>query len=223
MFESISLALEMIEQAQQRGMKFGWVGFDSLYGSKRELVNAVEDMGLRFVGDVIKTTKVWLSKPSLDNPAEGTPGRGRPRERWRLGADNKAQSCSVESITKKSFDKQCQRVKYRQGSKGQLWCDVWVRKIWTWEAGPEDARQRLLIVRRDADGCFKYSLSNLPSGRPWSWYARVQAQRFWIEHAFHEAKSQLGMAQYQVRVWRGWHHHMTMTVSVKRTPSGREA
>ncbi|MCC5024405.1 MAG: hypothetical protein J6386_17155 [Candidatus Synoicihabitans palmerolidicus] len=27
---------------------------------------------------------------------------------------------------------------------------------------------------------------------------------------FHEAKSQLGMAQYQVRVWPGWHHHMAL-------------
>lgn len=31
-----------------------------------------------------------------------------------------------------------------------------------------------------------------------------------MEHAFHEAKSQLGLAQYQVRVWRGWHHHMSL-------------
>ena len=37
-----------------------------------------------------------------------------------------------------------------------------------------------------------------------------QNQRFWIEHSFHEAKSQTGMAQYQVRVWQGWHHHMAL-------------
>jgi hypothetical protein len=38
----------------------------------------------------------------------------------------------------------------------------------------------------------------------------VQGQRYWIEHAFHEAKSQTSMAQYQVRLWRGWHHHMAL-------------
>ncbi|MCC5022596.1 MAG: hypothetical protein J6386_07265 [Candidatus Synoicihabitans palmerolidicus] len=60
------------------------------------------------------------------------------------------------------------------------------------------------------DNSFKYSLSNLPAGRSWAHYAWAQAQRFWIEHAFHEAKSQLGMAQYQVRVWPSWHHHMAL-------------
>lgn len=30
------------------------------------------------------------------------------------------------------------------------------------------------------------------------------------EHAFHEAKNQLGMAQYQVRVWCGWHLHKSL-------------
>ena len=38
----------------------------------------------------------------------------------------------------------------------------------------------------------------------------MQAQRFWIERAFQDAKSELGMAQYEVRGWRGWHHHMTL-------------
>jgi SRSO17 transposase len=38
----------------------------------------------------------------------------------------------------------------------------------------------------------------------------MQTQRFWIERAFQDAKSELGMADYEVRGWRGWHHHQTM-------------
>lgn len=38
----------------------------------------------------------------------------------------------------------------------------------------------------------------------------MQAQRFYIERAFEDAKSELGMAQYEVRGWRGWHHHITL-------------
>jgi len=38
----------------------------------------------------------------------------------------------------------------------------------------------------------------------------MQAQRFWIERAFQDAKSELGMAQYEVRTWKGWHHHMAL-------------
>ena len=80
-----------------------------------------------------------------------------------------------------------------------------------WEgrwSGPP--RKRRLVVRQDEAGEFKYSLTNLPAKQSWKRLSYVQAQRFWIEHAFHEAKSQLGMAQYQVRVWKGWHHHMAL-------------
>ena len=38
----------------------------------------------------------------------------------------------------------------------------------------------------------------------------MQGQRHWIERAFEDAKSQLGMADYEVRKWRGWHHHMAL-------------
>jgi SRSO17 transposase len=204
------LALEMIASAKEAGLRFGWVGFDSLYGSKRELVNAVEDMGLRFVGDVGRTTKVWTGEPSLVDPASAPRGRGRRAVNFRLAEGNCAAYRSVEEIVAESFESSCRKVRYRKGAKGELWTRAWVREVWTWEPGPEGARKRLLIVRRDSDGSFKYSLSNLPAGKELERYAWAQAQRFWIEHAFHEAKSQLGMAQYQVRVWRGWHHHMAL-------------
>lgn len=38
----------------------------------------------------------------------------------------------------------------------------------------------------------------------------VQAQRFFIEHSFREAKSECGMADYQVRRWDAWHRHMEL-------------
>ena len=38
----------------------------------------------------------------------------------------------------------------------------------------------------------------------------MQAQRFWIERAFQDAKSELGMSQYEVRGSKGWRHHMAL-------------
>lgn len=38
----------------------------------------------------------------------------------------------------------------------------------------------------------------------------MQAQRFWIERAFQKAKSECGMADYQARKWKAWHHHMAL-------------
>ncbi|MGB7338068.1 MAG: IS701 family transposase, partial [Phototrophicaceae bacterium] len=31
-----------------------------------------------------------------------------------------------------------------------------------------------------------------------------------IEQLFEEAKAQLGLADYEVRTWHGWHRHMTL-------------
>ena len=36
--------------------------------------------------------------------------------------------------------------------------------------------------------------------------------RFFIEHAFREAKSELAMADYQVRRWDAWHRHMALVM-----------
>jgi SRSO17 transposase len=42
--------------------------------------------------------------------------------------------------------------------------------------------------------------------------AQMQAQRFWIERAFQDAKSHIGMAQYQARQWPSWHRHMALVM-----------
>ncbi|MDD2661377.1 MAG: hypothetical protein PHY54_17130 [Methylococcales bacterium] len=51
-----------------------------------------------------------------------------------------------------------------------------------------------IFVRREvgADGISHYCLSNAPLDTPWQELARAQAQRFFIEHSFREAKSECG-------------------------------
>jgi hypothetical protein len=54
-----------------------------------------------------------------------------------------------------------------------------------------------------------------------------QAQRFFIEPGFREAKSECGMADYQVRRWDAWHHHMALVMLgtlflVKQKIEGRQ-
>lgn len=69
-----------------------------------------------------------------------------------------------------------------------------------------------LIARRNIDTKkdYKYSLSNAPTGTPMKKLAFMQAQRFWVERTFEDAKSQCGMADYEVQGWIGWHHHMAL-------------
>jgi SRSO17 transposase len=71
-----------------------------------------------------------------------------------------------------------------------------------------------LIVRREINSpaTIQYPLSNAAPETSVSKLAKMQAQRFWIERAFQDAKSHVGMAQYQARQWQSWHRHMALVM-----------
>jgi SRSO17 transposase len=204
------LALELVARACENKVRFGWVGVDSLYGHNNKFLNTLEDRGEKFVADVRKDYKIWTCEPAVEIPVKAVSQRGKTPTRLKLNKEkNKARLVKVSDFVEENFEEQHQTLSYRQGTKGRL-C-VWVKDVWVWEGrwkgGP---RKRRLIARQDESGDFKYSLTNLPDPKDWQRDPYVQGQRFWIEHSFHEAKSQTGMAQYQVRVWQGWHHHMAL-------------
>jgi len=206
------LGLEIVSRARANGVRFGWVGVDSLYGHNNKFLNTLEDRGEKFVADVRKDFKVWTRKPAVSIPEKPSGQRGKTPTRIKLDQEkNKASLLKVEDLVGKHFEKCHQVLNYRQGAKGKLCARVWVKDIWVWEGRWQSApRKRRLIVRQDESGDFKYSLTNLADPKDWQRDLYCQNQRFWIEHSFHEAKSQTGMAQYQVRVWQGWHHHMAL-------------
>jgi SRSO17 transposase len=201
------LALEMIRSARAAGLGYGWVGFDALYGSDQGLCNLLEDMGERYVGDVISTVKVWTERPNWSFPEASM---GRPRKRPVLEDGYGGKWITVGELVGERFESEAVSVTYRSGAKGELKARAWTMKVWTWKKDARQPRERTLIVSEDADGEIKTSLSNCVDTRDPRRLVYMQRQRFWIEHAFGQAKSQLGMAQYQVRKWLGWHHHIAL-------------
>jgi SRSO17 transposase len=75
--------------------------------------------------------------------------------------------------------------------------------------GPES----WLILRRNRlTGELKTYLSNAPVDIPQVTWVRMSGMRWPIETCFEDGKQRLGMGDYAVRSWRGWHHHMTLCV-----------
>jgi SRSO17 transposase len=78
--------------------------------------------------------------------------------------------------------------------------------------GPEET----LVVLRETqnDGTMKhdYYLSNASAETPLAEFARVAKAEHRIEECLERAKGEAGLAQYQVRNWRGWHHHQTLSL-----------
>jgi SRSO17 transposase len=71
-----------------------------------------------------------------------------------------------------------------------------------------------MIIRRElgSPDTVKYSLSNAPEETSAERLAFMQGQRYWVERTFQDAKGPCGMADYQVHVWRGWHHHLALVM-----------
>jgi SRSO17 transposase len=204
------LALAMIAAARARGSTHRWVGGDEVYGNNHVFTDALEELGEIFLMDVASNMKVWASDPAPRMPSPGKGGKGRPCTRAQA-TPQAARAVRVETLSAKYFAAEARAVMIRDATKGPLRAPVWVRPVWVWDGKSPTARARLLIVREEADGTFKYSISNAAADTTWERLAYMQAQRFWIERCFQDAKSELGMAQYEVRGWPGWHHHMALS------------
>ncbi len=74
------VALEMVRHARQLGVRFSWVGMDSLYGNDPALLRALADNGEVFVADVHKDQHIYLTDPQPIIPSSPS-GKGRKRKR----------------------------------------------------------------------------------------------------------------------------------------------
>ena len=106
------------------------------------------------------------------------------------------------------------RLVLREGEKGLIAAEYLHARVWLWAGEEAMAHGWHLLVRREigAKAVSHYCLSNAPETVELKALARVQAQLFFIEHCFRETKSECGMADYQVRRWDAWHHHMALVM-----------
>ncbi|MER5397925.1 IS701 family transposase [Streptomyces sp. NPDC002599] len=76
--------------------------------------------------------------------------------------------------------------------------------------------QTLLVEQpRDAGEPTGYWISNLPATTPAADLVRWAKMRWRIEHDYRELKHGLGLAHFEGRTWRGWHHHVTLVTAAQ--------
>jgi hypothetical protein len=184
-----------------------WTG---MYGNSLELLESLESLqgqGEIFLADVHSDRHIYLTDPA---PYLPPPGLGRPRVRYH----SDVQAIEVRKWVKKQPASEWRKKTLRSTTKGDLIVEVLHRRVWLWDKHSPTAHCWHLIVRREVDspGTLKYSLSNAPGRTSVRKLMQMQAQRFWIERAFQDAKSHIGMAQYQARQWPSWHRHMALVM-----------
>ena len=57
---------------------------------------------------------------------------------------------------------------------------------------------------------YRYYFSNAEEDVTLAEMVHVGNARFWVEDCFERSKGKVGLDHYEVRSWRGWHHHMTL-------------
>ena len=109
-----------------------------------------------------------------------------------------------------------QTVEVRDGEKGPLVVQAAWGLVQARHGGrPLDVAEIVVVFReRQGDGTWKhdYLLSNASLLTPLEEFARVFKAEHRIEECLERAKSEAGLADYQVRTWEGWHHHQALAL-----------
>jgi SRSO17 transposase len=200
------LALEMVAHARELGLRYGWVGADAGYGKGLGFCMELEKMNETFMVDIHSDQMIYMEKP---NPFLPTPkGRGKKFTRYQI----EEKGVRVDKWVAEQPDDSWRKITLRNSTKGKLTYEFMSVPIWLWVKDTQEVRCWHFVVRRNPDthSDYKYSLSNAPKGTKLKRLARMQSQRFWIERSFEDGKSECGMADYQLRGWIGWHHHMAL-------------
>ena len=204
----LELAYEMIESAISRGVDFGWVATDAFYGRDSKLLNKLDDGAVTFLADIPCSHTVYLDDP---DPY-------LPRRRNKIGPKYKilrarTEPMSVQLLYEQLNKNQWTTVTVRNTTKGILKTKAYRRAVYAWDGEDKNARRWwLVLVYNPQTKEKKWFLSNAGSSVTLKTLVRRHACRYWIERTFQDGKTSVGMADYQVRGWLAWHHHMTMVM-----------
>ena len=204
------LGLEMVLHARDNGVPFGWIGMDSFYGEQPWLLNEIDSEGMIYIADIPVNTRVWLDKPETGVPArKGDHGRIPTKERVLEGEPDPIE---VRKLKDQLEASEWSHVFVRDTERKKLWSNIACIRVYSVVDGLPGDEIWLIIRQDDGEESVKYQFSNAPPDTSVERFAQMSCSRYWIERAFEDGKGIAGLADYQVRGWTGWHHHMTISL-----------
>ena len=202
-----SMALEIVARARACGARFAWVGADAGYGKEPKFLRSLADAGERFMVNVHRNQRFYEHDPQPGIP-QAVSMRGRVPTR----RTTTMESLTAEAWAKAQPEQTWESINVRHSTAGLITVRALRRTVWLWDGEEEDAREWTLLVVHESgsDGKISYALTNAATDHPLRQLVQADRQRFWVEQAFGDTKSELGLAEYEARGWRSWHRHMTL-------------
>jgi SRSO17 transposase len=198
------LCLEMLARHGDR-LPHSWIAGDDEMGRPYAFRRRLDTLGERYLLAVPSNTLI------RDMQAEEPPYRGQgryPKRPWQR-VDKWAASLPKQAWT---------TIDVRDGSKGPLVVElVKCRVVGRTHRRQQGHAEVLVVIRyRDRDNRrvlkTDYYLSNAEPETELAEFARVAKAEHRIEECLQRAKSETGLADYEVRNWKGWHHHQTLSL-----------
>jgi SRSO17 transposase len=204
------LGWEMIQAVREEGTLRGrWLTCDEDFGRDPSFLDKVNGIELWYYAEVPHDTRVWLERPATAVPEWS--GRRRKPTRERL-VEGEPPAQEVTAIAQSWPADQWSRHTIKEGSKGPLVADFAALRVVAVRDGLPGPEVWLVLRRDVVNGELKTYLSNAAADTPLETLVRLSGMRWPIETCFEGGKQHLGMGDYQVRSWRGWHHHMTLCI-----------
>ncbi|MCH7689271.1 MAG: IS701 family transposase [Planctomycetes bacterium] len=195
-------ALEMLREHSE-SLPQAWIAGDDEMGTSACFRRDLHEMGETDFLAVPRTTTV------RDLEVEPPPYSGR-------GAAPKQSFGQMHRWRETLRPNAWRRIDVRDGEKGPLVIEPVACRVQTKiKRRLMKYDETLVIIRcRDQGGVTKYDyyLSNAAVETPLEEFARVSKAAHRIEECIKRAKSEAGLADYEVRTWKGWHHHQTLSL-----------
>ena len=195
-------ALGMLDE-QKDLLPHAWVAGDDEMGKVAGFRRDLNDRGEQYLLAVPCDTSVR----DLDAPPPEYQGRGRVSKTPFQRVDRWRDALADDAWTK---------IKVRDGEKGPLEVEVVACRVQTKIAQRVMKYEETLVIVRCLDdrGVTKYDFyfSNAPRDTALKEFARVALAAHRVEESIKRSKSQAGLSHYEVRNWRGWHHHQALSL-----------
>jgi SRSO17 transposase len=193
------ISLEQIRAAKAAGVPVGVVLADSGYGNSTEYRDGISELGLKYCLGVQPSTTVLTEDKRLRRASGGEP-------------------ISVIEVASSLPERAWHNVGWRQGTNGPLisrFCALRVR------AAHEDRKRRkprdeewlLIEWPEGAAEPEHYWLCTLAANTALRELVNTAMSRWRIERDYQELKQEFGLADYEGRGWRGFHHHATLCIA----------
>lgn len=206
--KKVELGWRMIQRVREHGLPFEAIGCDTFYGRSTWFRRTLNTAGLVYMADVPASTNVYLERPDVGVPTPTPGSKGRVHSKARVLSTRKA--VEVRQIPARE-DTCFQRIIVRSTERGELDEEFSIRRVWTQQQSEEPVEE-WLVIRHEAGRKYTYALSNAPADTAIDRLARLKSQRYFIERANQDAKSEIGWNELRAQKCRAWEHHLALTI-----------